>query len=614
VRIPHGIVSNPQRLTGEGGRATVAACLISSGRRDNGVEGHAKMDLCDKGTIHQRMPYELVPRGLLMLCPINNLHNEGSVRFVKFFAKSESIRTACCLSLLMGGTSIAKPPSTLSTSPTMEPIYNSAESDFPSNRLPCTIFWIVAGLLMVGLHLALARLSSGFDYETPIFERPILSLVLIELIAGAVFMTTIWGIRLSLPGNRALMTWVFAVGALLRAIMMTSTPMLETDFYRYMWDGAVLANGASPYRYSPEEAAKPSESVPIALQKLAHESGNVITQVNHPELRTIYPPVAQVFFAAAYFLGPWSILSLRIVLAVFDAATLLLLLTVLRGLNLSSLFIVIYWWNPLVVKEIFNSAHMDVIAVPLVLAALILTGRARHLNAAGVLALAVGAKLWPVVLLPVVLSRLWRVPRQLFLAVALFSFLSLILLLPVYLGGFDWNSGFLAYGRQWEMNDAFFMALTWGVAWFAKLFPATSSVLPFQVDAAARIVTLLILGAWIAWLSRNHPAAPPEFWERSLLIVAALFLLSPTQFPWYYLWVTPFLVIKPRFSLLLLGALLPLYYLRFYYAARDNVGVFDYYIVWLEYIPIWCMLIYEWLVASGARAGKPLGETHASPM
>ena len=300
-----------------------------------------------------------------MLCPINNLHNEGSLRFVKVFAKSESIRKAYCPSLLMGGTSIAKPPSALSTSPTMEPTYNSAESDFPSNRLPCTIFWVVAGLLLVGLHLALAWLSSSFDYETPILERPILSLVLIELVAGAVFMTTIWGIRLSLPGSRALMTWVIVVGALLRAIMMTSTPMLETDFYRYMWDGAVLANGISPYRYSPEEAAKPSDSVPIVLQKLAHESGNVIAQVNHPELRTIYPPVAQVFFAAAYILGPWSMLSLRIVLAVFDAATFLLLLTVLRGLNLSTLFVVIYWWNPLVVKEIFNSAHMDVIAVPL---------------------------------------------------------------------------------------------------------------------------------------------------------------------------------------------------------------------------------------------------------
>ena len=106
-----------------------------------------------------------------MLCPINNSHNEGSLRFVKVFGKSESIRTAYCLSLLMEGASIAKPTSALITSPTIEPTCNSAESDFPSNRLPSTIFWVVVGLLLVGLHLALAWLSSSFDYETPVRRK-----------------------------------------------------------------------------------------------------------------------------------------------------------------------------------------------------------------------------------------------------------------------------------------------------------------------------------------------------------------------------------------------------------------------------------------------------------
>ena len=118
------------------------------------------MDLCDKETIHQGELQRLVCSRLLMLCPINNLHNEGSLRFVKIFAKSESIRKAYCPSLLMGGTSIAKPPSALSTFPTMEPTYNSAESDFPSNRLPCTIFWVVAGLLLVR-----SALSSGLAFK-----------------------------------------------------------------------------------------------------------------------------------------------------------------------------------------------------------------------------------------------------------------------------------------------------------------------------------------------------------------------------------------------------------------------------------------------------------------
>jgi hypothetical protein len=55
----------------------------------------------------------------------------------------------------------------------------------------------------------------------------------------------------------------------------------------------------------------------------------------------------------------------------------------------------------------------------------------------------------------------------------------------------------------------------------------------------------------------------------------------------------PFLAVRPRFSLLLLTALLPLYYLRFRFVALDRVGVFDHGIVWLEYGPVWILLLRE---------------------
>jgi hypothetical protein len=79
-----------------------------------------------------------------------------------------------------------------------------------------------------------------------------------------------------------------------------------------------------------------------------------------------------------------------------------------------------------------------------------------------------------------------------------------------------------------------------------------------------------------------------------MLIVAVLFLLSPTQFPWYYVWVVPFLALSPSLGLLALTAVLPCYYLRFYFDARDQIALFDYGIVWLEYVPIMVLLIVEW--------------------
>ncbi|HWQ34981.1 MAG TPA: hypothetical protein VNQ79_19205 [Blastocatellia bacterium] len=59
----------------------------------------------------------------------------------------------------------------------------------------------------------------------------------------------------------------------------------------------------------------------------------------------------------------------------------------------------------------------------------------------------------------------------------------------------------------------------------------------------------------------------------------------------------PLLALRPRWSLLWLTALLPLYYLRFYFSARSRVAVFDHGIVWLEYVPVWWLLAREWLRA-----------------
>ena len=81
--------------------------------------------------------------------------------------------------------------------------------------------------------------------------------------------------------------------------------------------------------------------------------------------------------------------------------------------------------------------------------------------------------------------------------------------------------------------------------------------------------------------------------RRFLWPIAALYLFSPTQFPWYSLWILPFLAIQPQRSLLLLTALLPLYYLRYFFAARGLVEVHDMGIVWLEFVPVWCLLIWE---------------------
>jgi hypothetical protein len=55
----------------------------------------------------------------------------------------------------------------------------------------------------------------------------------------------------------------------------------------------------------------------------------------------------------------------------------------------------------------------------------------------------------------------------------------------------------------------------------------------------------------------------------------------------------PFLTIIPYEPLLLLSALMPLYYLRYYFEPRGQFELYYQYIVWLEYLPVLAWILYD---------------------
>ncbi len=457
--------------------------------------------------------------------------------------------------------------------------------------------WLGAGVALLAAQLVLLALSRRFAYEASLVHLPIPWLVVLGVTAGVVFLALPWAVRRA-RGGRLLLVWIVAVGVLMRVAMLPSTPVLEDDFNRYLWDGAVVSQGINPYAHAPIAATESEDGGPPAMVALAAESGRIAERINYPALRSIYPPVAQAAFALAYRLEPWSLEVWRAVLMAFDLATLGLLLALLRRLGRSPLWVVLYWWNPLVVKELFNSAHMDALVIPFVLGALWLATRGRNVWASGALALAAGVKLWPVLLLPIVLRPLLGHGAKLAAALAAFALPLGLMAVPVIVAGLDVTSGFVAYGGSWQANDALFMALAWLAGALLDLVGAGSDA----ADGLSRmLVGLAVVGLALA-LNRTVAEEPAELCRRSMIIVAALFLLGPTPFPWYYAWLVPLLVLVPVTSLLALTALLPLYYLRFYFDARGQAVIFDNGVVWLEYLPVLALLAREWLVAR--RSGQ----------
>ncbi len=362
--------------------------------------------------------------------------------------------------------------------------------------------------------------------------------------------------------SQALML-IFLTGLIARLIMMASTPIMENDWYRYLWDGAVLAEGMDPYRYAPDdlipgacsEAAEEAEEAgdKARLIRLADESGDIYAGINYRCVKTIYPPLAQAAFGVSATLAPFSLMVWRACLLGIDLISFWLLLKALHLYHRPLIWSGLYWWNPVVILETFNSAHMDILLIPCLLAVLIFARLGKASYAVGALAAAVAVKIWPLLLAPALLrAQLSRPGRWLGLGLV-FSGLSLILLWPQYrhaLG--DKDQGLVAYATSWQRH--------------AFLFPYLMSILSHMFEDGERATRLFV--ASLAGLSalgfglfgsKRSEDLPKAF----MVLLLILLFLSPTGYPWYQIWIAALIPFTPVPIALTLMLTAPLYYIRF---------------------------------------------------
>lgn len=451
---------------------------------------------------------------------------------------------------------------------------------------------VVIGLLLLVLQALVALVSYRFEYGEPAPRNAVQLFVSLQMAAGLLYAG---GIALARrPGARASLLVIISIGFLLRAVAWSSAPILEDDFYRYFWDGATLQAGVSPYRYSPSEVLR--GDAPEQLRLAALSGGPVLARINHPDLATIYPPVAQAFFALANALSPFSLNGWKSVLLLADVAALVLLLHLLKATGTPLVLIAVYWWNPLFIKETFNSAHMDVLLLPFLLGAMLLRLRGRYGAAAVLLALATGVKIWPALLAPLWFAPAMRRGRRALFAPLTWISLSAVLLAPMTFASRE-SSGVVQYAGRWEMNDGFFAALVW-LGRVTNLAGATE----IRVLTVAG-VTLLSL-----WIAMRDDGSASSFPRSALCLAGALLMVTPAQFPWYFTWILPLLTVVPAAPLLALTVTLPMYYLRFHFVAAGHAATFDNAVVFIEWLPIWSLLAVAFMQRLRTRVRCEPGE------
>ncbi len=346
-----------------------------------------------------------------------------------------------------------------------------------------------------------------------------------------------------------LLVWIWGGGLLFRWLLLQTFPTLSSDVFRYMWDGYVTANGVSPYEF------------PINASQLDWLEVPFRSQANHAWMASPYMPAAQWFFAAIALFYPLNPDSFQVAAVLFDLGTAFILSRLLVAVGLPSHRLLLYLWNPLVVVETAQGAHVDALMVFLTMAAVYAMVRSAaaggsaqepgdpiadsripsfSLLAPMLLALATLTKLIPIFLTPIFWWR-WNWGSRL-----LYGYLLIGMLVSPALragwglsGGLDGRGLFGAlriYNAQWNFNSGLFR---WLQNWLESMGIAEPMAQAQEISYF--LLFLLLLGVWRQCQHFNTDLRAVLRWMAVPL--AGYLLLATTVHPWYLLSLMPFLPI-----------------------------------------------------------------------
>jgi alpha-1,6-mannosyltransferase len=279
----------------------------------------------------------------------------------------------------------------------------------------------------------------------------------------------------------------------------------DDDIHRYVWDGRLQRLGYNPYLVVPSDPAVKALHTP--------ETSNL----NNPDLPSPYPAGAQLFFRAVTAIQE-STFALKVAFVICEFAIVFVLLDFLRGSKQRAHLVLAYAWNPLLAIEVAGSGHIDIVgALMLVVSAAALVRRWRA-TAAVALGLAIAVKFLPIVLLPLYWKRL-RI-RDAALGAAVVG----LLYVPFLHHGRIPIGSLGTYVRSFRFNGPVFAALD-GVA-------------SAQVLVGLALLSGLLTATWL----RIRRSAPEWSGGQFAWPMAATLLCAPAVFPWYLLWLLPFLI------------------------------------------------------------------------
>jgi glycosyl transferase family 87 len=328
------------------------------------------------------------------------------------------------------------------------------------------------------------------------------SFIILLAVAGVAYLLAIREFFTTPGFQRRVIVIGLVLAALWRLPFLLMPPGPDDDVHRYVWDGRVQRLGYNPYIVIPSDPALAGLHTPETRT------------LNHPDLPSPYPPGAQLFFRAVTAIHE-SVFALKVAFVICDFAIVLILLDVLRRSGQGTHWVLAYAWNPLLAVEVAGSGHIDIVGVLLLLVSAAALARRWRAVAALAFGLAVAVKLLPIVLLPFYWKRV-RI-RDGVLAVVVVALLYVPFL----------NHGRIPIGSLGTYVQSF--------RFNGPVFATLERVTAPQVVAGLAVLAGFLTATWMR--RRSAESSSDGFaWP-----MAASLLCAPAVYPWYLLWLLPFL-------------------------------------------------------------------------
>lgn len=415
-------------------------------------------------------------------------------------------------------------------------------------KLKQNLFFLFAALLIFIASISIAFGERSIDHYTYLF---ISASALYILFIRMVFKFNI--------ENRFLyiVVLLFFVSKLFH---ISTEPIGSDDYYRYIWDGKVQADGINPYQYAPNDSA------------LNHLHSELLPEkVSYPDIKTIYFPVSQWLFTLSYWLTGENAIGLKIFYLLFELIIIISLYFLLKRFSIDKKFILIYASLPLITFQFFIDAHIDIVGVGLMLLSITLYFYNRKLLSYILLGLSVSVKPTGFLLIPFFFQNEIDFKdkiKSLFIPISIF----VITFIPYIFTATPLGT-LINYSVHWTFNGMIYNTL--------NIFIKDNSTIRIICGILFLLVYVYLFFIRLQLINKIY------------LSLFLLMIFSPVVHPWYLIWFSILLPVVRSYSGIYFVSVISITFITV--NTFQTTGVWSEFpiILMIEFLPLTAIFLYE---------------------